>query len=59
MEYVRSNKLADLTGMSVAAINCMRYQGKWLEGIHWHRQSARCIWYCVPAIVRSIKGLPQ
>jgi len=55
MKYVRATKLAKMTGLSVAAINARRHQGKWLKGIHWFKNSERIIWYSVPAIERSIK----
>jgi hypothetical protein len=55
MEYVRSNKLSYMTGLSVSAINGMRYSGKWIKGIHWFKASARVIYYYIPAIERSIK----
>ncbi|MDX8382876.1 MAG: excisionase family protein [Ghiorsea sp.] len=57
MKYVLANKLASLTGLSVAAINAKRTQGKWLEGIHWRKSAEeRTIYYCLPAIERWVEG---
>lgn len=56
MKYVNVRKLSDMTGLTVAAINAKRNQGKWLEGIHWRRASERVIYYCVPAIEQWIEG---
>jgi len=55
MKYVISRKLAEMTGMTVAAINGKRHQGKWLQGIHWWKPSERVIYYNIPAIERWIK----
>jgi len=57
MKYVLANKLAELTGLSVAAINAKRAQGKWLEGIHWRKtMQETTVYYCLPAIERWIEG---
>jgi hypothetical protein len=45
-----------MTGLSVSAINGMRYSGKWIKGIHWYKASSRVIFYNIPAIERWIKG---
>jgi len=55
MKYVLATKLAEMSGMTVAAINSKRHQGKWLENIHWRKTSERVIYYCVPAIERWIE----
>ncbi|RLL52181.1 hypothetical protein D8Y20_07825 [Mariprofundus sp. EBB-1] len=59
MKYVRAIKLAEVTGLTVAAINAMRYQGKLLKDIHWFKRSARTVWYDYPAVMRYVKGDTQ
>lgn len=57
VKYVLASKLAQETGLTIAAINAKRAQGKWLEGIHWRKgRDERTIWYCIPAIERWIEG---
>jgi len=59
-KYVVASKLAEMTGLTVAAINAKRVQGKWLQNIHWRQPpDENTIYYCVPAIERWIEGGPS
>lgn len=54
MRYILAEKLVELTGHTVDAINSKRKNGIWKEGTHWRKRRNR-IYYDLLAIERWIE----
>lgn len=57
MQWVRRNKIAEMTGMSLKAVDCKRQDGVWLMDIHWRKAPDGTIWYNTEAIDAWVEGI--
>ncbi len=55
-ETVREGLAAVMLGMSGGAIRAARRDGRWAEGVHWHRAPDGTIWIDIPAVQDWIRG---
>jgi hypothetical protein len=55
-EWVMLRRAAEVTGLSVGAIEKKVQRGVWLEGVQWRRAPDGRRWFSLPAIKAWIEG---
>lgn len=57
MNWVRINKLSELSGLSKNAIYGYMSKGTWREGVHYRRPpNNRCLYFNIKAIEKWVEG---
>lgn len=56
MKWVTKYKIAELTGLTVKAVEARREKGIWIDGVHWKKVSDGRIWFNTEAIEKWIEA---
>ena len=55
MNWIRIEKLHELTGIPIDGIYKYKSRGIWIEGIHWVKRQGR-LYFSIKAIERWVEG---
>lgn len=56
MNWVTKVKIAELTGLTLKAVEARREKGIWLEGVHWKKCPDGRIWFNTQAIDKWVEA---